>query len=189
MRIRHIAVSLSLLMAIACGNDDNPTGSSGNFMVRITDTPFSDARAVFVTFSDVSIHRSGSDFERVPFSPASDTRTCDLKRLTAGAIDTLGTGSLPEGHYTEIRVTVTRATIYWDEAGSGPACAASLAAPGGRSSMVEVPSGELKLNRQFELTSGATVTITLDFDGDRSIHQTGNGTFMMNPVMAIVSLQ
>jgi hypothetical protein len=26
----------------------------------------------------------------------------------------------------------------------------------------------------------------IDFDGDRSIHQTGNGTYMMSPVIGIV---
>jgi hypothetical protein len=28
----------------------------------------------------------------------------------------------------------------------------------------------------------------LDFDGDQSIHQTGNGTYMMNPVVSVVGV-
>jgi len=189
MRIRHIAISLSLLTALACGSDESPSGPSGTFTVRLTDTPFADAKAVLVTFSEVSIHRTGGDFVRVPFSPASESRACDLKRLTGGATDILGTGPLPEGHYTEIRITVTRVTLYWDAASTGPSCGASLAAPTGRSSTVDVPSGEVKLNHQFELPTGGAVTVTLDFDGDRSIKETGNGKFHMNPVIAIVSVQ
>jgi hypothetical protein len=41
-------------------------------------------------------------------------------------------------------------------------------------------------NRGFKLTTEDTTTMLLDFDGDRSIHQTGNGTYMMNPVIGIV---
>ena len=37
-----------------------------------------------------------------------------------------------------------------------------------------VPSGEVKLNREFTLAAGGSVNILLDFDGDKSIHQQGN---------------
>jgi hypothetical protein len=50
---------------------------------------------------------------------------------------------------------------------------------------VRIPSGEVKLNRGFQLTSEAVTTMLIDFDGDRSIHETGNGGFMMNPVIGI----
>ena len=45
--------------------------------------------------------------------------------------------------------------------------------------------GEVKLNRPFELMSNSTTTIELDFDGPRSINQTGNGTYKMSPVIGI----
>jgi hypothetical protein len=50
---------------------------------------------------------------------------------------------------------------------------------------LRIPSGEVKLNRGFKLTTEATTTMVLDFDGDRSIHQTGNGVYMMSPVIGI----
>jgi len=53
---------------------------------------------------------------------------------------------------------------------------------------VQIPSGEVKLNRGFTLEADATTTIELDFDGDRSIRETGNGVYMMNPVIAILSV-
>ena len=62
------------------------------------------------------------------------------------------------------------------------------AAPEGASADVRIPSGEVKLNRGFKLTSEDTTTMLLDFDGDKSIHQTGSGTYMMNPVIGIVSV-
>jgi hypothetical protein len=47
----------------------------------------------------------------------------------------------------------------------------------------------VKLNRQFDVPAGGATTILLDFDGDRSIHETGNGRYMMRPVIAVVSVQ
>jgi hypothetical protein len=47
----------------------------------------------------------------------------------------------------------------------------------------------VRLNREFDLTSTTATTILLDFDGDQSVRETGNGRFMMTPVIAIVSVQ
>ena len=64
-----------------------------------------------------------------------------------------------------------------------------MASPSGRSAPVTIPSGVVRLNREFDLTADNASTIVLDFDGDKSIHQTGNGRFMMQPVIHIVSVQ
>lgn len=189
MRNFVIRAALTILVAAvaACGGGTSTSPSGGNAVVMLGDSPFSDAKAVLVTFSEVSAHKSGADFFTVPFGGGAASRTCDLKKLV-GAQDVLGTGSLPEGHYTQIRLVVSSAVIYLDAASSGPACATSIPAPSGRSAPVDVPSGEVKLNPEFDLTS-ATTTITLDFDGDRSILQTGNGTYKLQPVIAVVSVQ
>ncbi len=183
-----ISIMLTILVATACGDGGASIGpSGGNAVVMLRDSPFSDAKAVLVTFSEVSAHKSGADFFTVPLAGGVSSRTCDLKKLV-GAQDVLGTGALPEGHYTQIRIVVSSATIYFDTVSSGPACAASIPAPSGRSAPVDVPSGEIKLNREFDLTS-ATTTITLDFDGDKSILETGNGKYKLQPVIAVVSVQ
>jgi hypothetical protein len=59
----------------------------------------------------------------------------------------------------------------------------------GRSANLEIPSGEVKLNRQFEVGEGGTLTMLIDFDGDRSVVETGNGRFRMTPVIGVVSVQ
>jgi hypothetical protein len=51
---------------------------------------------------------------------------------------------------------------------------------------LRIPSGKVKLNREFAVENDSTTTMLLDFDGDRSIHQTGNGTYMMSPVIGVV---
>jgi hypothetical protein len=154
----------------------------------LKDSPFSDARAVLVTFSDVSVHTSGGGWSTLPFSGGATSRTCDLKQLSS-AQDVLGTGPLPAGHYTQLRVTVTSAVLYFDNAaGSGP-CAATIGAPAGRNAPIDIASGQVILNREFDLSGTAATSMLVDFDGDKSITQTGNGAYRMSPVVAIVSVQ
>ena len=172
--------------AYAC--DDSPSGPSGQsatFNLRITDSPFSDARAVLVTFSEVTAHRADSDWTTVPFAADAASRTCDLKKLENGE-DVLGTGPLPPGDYTQVRLVVQSARLYFDNPSVGAACAPAIAAPAGRMADLRIPSGEVKLNRGFKLEAESTTTMLLDFDGDRSIHETGNGQYMMSPVIGIV---
>lgn len=180
-------VAIAAAAAMACGGTTTPS-QTGTLVVQMTDSPFSDAKALLVTFSEVTAHVSGGDWTSLPFTGGASSRTCDLKKLTS-ATDVLGTGALAVGHYTEIRLTVSSATIYFDNASSGAACAASIPAPAGSNFPVTISSGVVKLNRQFEITNGTTTTMLLDFDGDKSVTQTGNGTYSMSPVINVVSVQ
>jgi len=196
---RQLVALIMVFAAFGCSSGGGsasapttPTASAGagegTVTVLLTDSPFDDAKAVLVTFTEVSAHRSGGGWETIPFQPPSPSRTCDLKKLV-GAQDILGTGALPQGHYTQIRLMVSEATLYFDDEAGGPACAPAIAAPDGASAPLEIPSGEVKLNREFDVTSGGVTTITLDFEGERSIHRTGSGRFMLKPVIAVVSVQ
>jgi hypothetical protein len=192
MHFRFALIAAGTLFALACGSGSptGPSGTSGTFNMMIKDTPFADAKAVLVTFSDVSVHKDGeseSSWTKLAFSGGT-TRTCDLKKLQT-ATDVLGVGTLAAGHYTQVRLTVSSAMLYFDNASSGSACAATIAAPGGAGASLTIPSGEVKLNREFTVAASAATTMTIDFDGDRSIHQTGSGTYMMSPVIAVVSVQ
>ena len=191
--MRTIAV-LSILagvIAASCGGDSvmSPSGS-GRLSLMIKDTPYSDAKALLVTFSEVTAHRAGEGgFSRLPFGGATATsRTCDLKKLVDRQ-DLLGVGTLPAGHYTQVRLVVSSATLYFENAYDGPPCATSIAAPAGRSAALEIPSGEVRLNRQFDVGDSGATTMLIDFDGDRSVTETGNGRFRMTPVIGIVSVQ
>lgn len=191
MRRLFVAVLLPLTFGagfLACGDSPtDPSGTSGNFRLMLTDGPFTDARAVLITFSDISIHRAGEGgFTSLPLDGGQ--RTCDLKRLQ-GAQDLLSLGTLTAGHYTQVRLDVTRAVIYFDNASAGSACAPTIAPPAGRSANVDIPSGTIRLNREFDVPAEGLTTMLLDLDGDRSIHVTGNGRYMMNPVISIVSVQ
>jgi len=186
---RFVALPL-VLVACACGSSatsPSTTSTTASLNIMLKDSPFSDAKAVLVTFSAVSAHLSGADFIALPFAANATSRTCDLKKLVT-AQDVLGVGPLALGHYTQLRLVVSSAAIYFDSASSGSACASSIAPPAGNSAAVDIPSGELILNREFDLTSGMTTNILLDFDGDQSIRATGNGRYTMTPVIAVVSV-
>jgi Amino acid permease len=75
-----------------------PTATIATLNVMLKDGPFVDAKALLITFSNVSAHLSGGDFTPLPFVGGASSRTRDLERLTT-AQDGLGTGLLPEGHY------------------------------------------------------------------------------------------
>jgi hypothetical protein len=188
MWVPRILVAAAMLTVVACDSSPTAPGSTGTLNLMLKDTPFSDAKALFVTFSTVSAHLSGGEFTTLPFSGGASSRTCDLKKLTT-AQDVLGTGPLATGHYTQLRLVVSNATLYFDNASSGTACAAAITAPAGRLGLVTIPSGDLRLNREFDVTSNTVTTILLDFDGDQSMKETGNGNYTMTPVINVVSVQ
>ena len=175
-------------VTVACGDSPSaPSAGMGTLNLRLTDSPFSDAKAVVVTFSSVRAHRTDSDWTTVPFADVATSRTCDLKKLQ-GPSDLLGTGPLPAGSYTQVRLVVQSATLFFDNASTGSACASSIAPPAGAPATLDIPSGEVKLNREFDVTTSSTMTMLLDFDGNQSIHLTGNGRYMMSPVVTILSV-
>jgi len=177
------------LMVTACGDSaTGPSGAPSSLTVLLKDSPFTDAKSLLVTFSEVSAHMADGQWTTLPFSGGAASRTCDIKKLV-DAQDVLGTGPLTPGHYTMIRLVVTSAALYFDNAATGPACAPTVTVPAGRSTNVEVPSGIVRLNREFDLTSTAATTMLLDFDGDKSVHETGNGRYTMTPVIGVVSVQ
>jgi hypothetical protein len=183
------AIALSTAV-VGCSSPSGPSSAGSTLNVMLKDSPYSDAKALLVTFSEVSAHVSGTGgFSVLPFTGGATSRTCDLKRLTT-AQDVLGTGTLAAGHYTQIRLVVTSAVLYFDNASaSATACAPSIVAPAGRSAAVSVSSGDVKLNREFDVTSSGATTILVDFDGDQSIQQQGTGDYNMSPVISVVSVQ
>jgi hypothetical protein len=186
-----LALAAGLAAAAACGSSpSSPSGSNANLTLALKDSPFSDAKSLLVTFSEVDAHKSDQAdgaWTQLSFSGGASTRTCDLKKLET-AQDVLGTGALAAGHYTMVRLVVSSATIYFDNAASGNACDTTIAAPAGASASVTIPSGEVKLNREFDVPAAGATTILLDFDGDQSIRQQGNDSYSMKPVITVVSV-
>ena len=176
--------------AIGCGGSPSSPSGSGSLRVMLKDSPFHDASAVLVTFNEVSVHQdTDADFTPLKFAADATSRTCDLLRLQKdNAQDVLGIGTLDAGHYTQVRLAVAEAKLYLGAPSTGDACGPGLIPPAGTPIALTIPSGEVKLNREFDVPEGGTTLMSLDFDGDHSIIQTGNGSYMMKPIIAVVSV-
>src|SRR5678815_5680993 len=60
MRWISIAILSCALGSIACTNSPtSPSSTNGNFKLMLKDSPFSDAKAVLITFTELSTHRDG----------------------------------------------------------------------------------------------------------------------------------
>lgn len=190
MRVLAFVVVVASALSLGCGSGTGPSGATGTMRLMMKDSPFVEASAVLVTFNEVDVYKSDTAGPtKLPF-PTGTTRTCDLTRLQAVS-DVLGTGPLATGHYTQIRLIVTGAVLYFGTAPTtGDACGATIAAPtGGHNANVTIPSGEVKLNREFDITADTTTTMSIDFDGDKSIHETTTGVYTMSPVISVIALQ
>jgi hypothetical protein len=195
-------VLLLTLGAAACGggsdsgngSGNNPGGvtgpgaiPSGTVVVRITDAPFSDAEAVFITFSDVSGRTAGGSFEHLPFVSGSPSRTCDMKHLYGGKQDLLAQGSVPEGHYTGLRFRISSGTLYFDNPTVLPACDATLGAPRGQHAPLTIATPEVIPDVSFDVRAGGTTTIVADLAGPNSIRGNSGG-YVLNAVIHIDSV-
>jgi hypothetical protein len=181
-----LVVALTVgIAASACGGSGTGPSGSGTLRMTIKDGPFREAKALLVTFTEVAVHKSDTPddtWTRLPI-----TRTCDLKHLET-AVDSLGAGTLTSGHYTQIRLVVSSAVVYFDNETTGDACAVTTP-PAGAKADVTIPSGEVKLNRPFEVPEGGATTVMIDFDGDKSVHLLPSGQYTMSPVISVVSVQ
>ncbi len=124
---------------------------------------------VYVTFSDVQVHETGKGNSTGWDTVRMQTRTVDLASLTSVS-DLLAIDRLNPGKYTDIRIVVASA--------SGQLST-------GQAVNLTVPSGELKINHPFEISSARTTSLTVEIDLSRSIGQ--NGTqYVFTPVVGSV---
>jgi len=187
--LRTLGPVVTAVVALSCGGDSGtaPDGG-GTLVIQMHDAPFNDAQAVLVTFSDVSVRSDGGDMEGLAFE-GGGSRTCDLKRLEDGHNEVLASGSPPEGRYTQIRLVIADATLFFEGDTPLPACRATRHNPGGRDRAVNVPSAVVTLDREFEVRENTRTTVTLDFDGEKSFLEGGAaGLFNLNPVIRVVSV-
>lgn len=81
------------------------------------------------------------------------TSSFDLMAIN-GVEEILGSANVTTGKYTQIRMDVDRVEVV---------------TTAGDNITAKVPSGKLKIVRLFEVESSMTTTLTLDFDGEKSL--------------------
>lgn len=170
------AVLICGVFLSACGGGGGGTSSSGSLTMAIADAkpalPTGIVQ-VLVTIDEVSVHKSGGDW--ISLTLAQTPFTIDLLQFTNGNTTQLvPETTLTSGMYTQVRLGVQSATIVTDTGSHIP---------------VQIPSGNLKTdeNFQFDVAGGGAVALTVDFDLSQSLVATGSGNFMLKPVLHLVT--
>jgi hypothetical protein len=177
--MRHFMLACAALalavFSVACSKASltGPSDANGqpqaSIAVRVSGSPFGGVPAMLVTFSQLAVRRDSGEWVALTFANGA-TRTCDLTRL-AGPSDALAVGAVAAGHFNALRVEVSSATLYFDKATIGPACAAAIEAPAGRKATVQLTSRQVLVDHRFSVGPSAT-TLTVMVDGDQSITKT-----------------
>jgi hypothetical protein len=165
-----VAAGLAL---IGCGGggEDSTTGSTsggrGTLNVRMADALDPTISALVVNVTRVEANVDGS-WQNIPVQETE----VDLLDLVKNDI-LLATGDVPAGHYNQVRVFVDSATVTDSEGTHN----------------VTIPSGVktgIKLNVNGDIGPNQIVTLLLDFNVDKSLHKTGSGRYMLQPVIPVV---
>ncbi|MBX2992345.1 MAG: DUF4382 domain-containing protein [Bacteroidetes bacterium] len=173
-------VVLPLFLLSSCLKDHDPTGpdpegETGTLIIRMTDSPIT-FDSVLIRIDSVRIHASNSDTLSSGWHTINRTRAVyNLLSLTNGVDTVIGRAPLPPGTYSQLRLHI----------GTG-----SRVVVGGVSHPLTIPSGSqsgLKLNIHATIEPNTTYTLLLDFDAARSILRTGNGSFMLRPVLRVIT--
>ncbi|MBW2624475.1 MAG: DUF4382 domain-containing protein [Deltaproteobacteria bacterium] len=180
-----LAVLLASFIIIGCNSGTDGSGE-GSLSLSLTDSAISGVEEVWVTIAEIQVHSSEDGW----FSLESDVDfpiTVDLLTLQNGIVESLGLSDIPEGHYTQIRLYLG-AEI--DPAMVNPPPYPNCIFDGTDYQELTIPSGfqsGIKLVHPFDIESGATCELTLDFDASRSIHRTGSGVYKMRPTIKVVA--
>ena len=93
---------------------------------------------------------------------------------STGVAKTLGSAPAPEGTVTQVRLYLGEDVQYVDERGERPVTCPSCT----QSGLKLVPSSDVEVDQD------GILRLTLNFDGEQSLHDTGNG-LMMKPVVHV----
>jgi hypothetical protein len=171
--------ALLLGLGIAgCGGGSSDTGILG---VNLTDAPV-DFDAVYVTIDHVDVHRADENNESNSswITVADVNGTYDLLKLRDGNLTQIGIATIPAAKYTQMR-------LYLAAESNDTALHAygNYVVIDGNASELDVPSMVIKENHNFIMAADGNMTMTIDFDANRSVHSRGNGGWTLKPVLHV----
>ncbi|MEK6900032.1 MAG: DUF4382 domain-containing protein, partial [Nanoarchaeota archaeon] len=122
--------------------------------------------SIMVTIDSVSVHSAEEGWVTVSSAP----KTVDLLKLKAeGSNELLADVNLKVGTYQQLRLNISKVLVT-DDKGEHEA---------------KLPSGELKIIGVLKVTENSTSTASFDFIADESLHVTGNGEYILAPVVQL----
>ncbi|NIO20918.1 MAG: DUF4382 domain-containing protein [Candidatus Aenigmarchaeota archaeon] len=163
------ALMLVFGILVTSGCVQQPTGT-GTLVLQITDKPALNIEKAEVTISKIQVHVAEAGNESGWTTVVEEGQTFDLVAIK-DVKEFLGSKELSAGIYTQIRLDVDSAKVTID----------------GEENDLTIPSKTVKLVKSFEIKEGETTTLTLDFDAEQSVHETGSGKYMMKPTIKVLS--
>lgn len=165
---------LSVLILAGCaqqgtqGPGPSPGAASGTgravFTIADKAADMGNITSVKLTVDSVQIHSTAAGW----LTLSSAQQTFDLLQLKASdAQALLAQANLSNGTYEQVRLHVSKVVVT-DSSGDHEA---------------KLPSGDLKITGGFTVKGNTTSVATFDFAADRSLHVTGNGQYIMAPVI------
>jgi hypothetical protein len=145
---------------------------TGTLVIKLTDAPGLNITEALVDISQVAVHYGGTDQNDTNgtwMTIVNETQTFDLIELQ-DATEVLGEEDLIAGWYTQIRLYVDNALVTID----------------GVQYDLKISSKNVKLITPFLVQDNQTLTLTLDFDVNKSVHETGNGKYIMRPTIKVI---
>ncbi|HLN52153.1 MAG TPA: DUF4382 domain-containing protein [Lentimicrobium sp.] len=162
---------LTTLIIASCDknndNDNNNGSDKATVKVMLTDAP-AQYDAVLVDIQEVQLHSEVDGWITVPLE---NPGVYNLLEFNNGMDVLLGTCEIPEGVISQVRLVLGSENSVIVDSTEYP---------------LTVPSGStsgIKLNIHEAVEAGYSYTFWLDFDAAQSIHQTGNGKYMLKPVI------
>lgn len=189
--ILMIIIGILALSLISCSSSSsNGSSDSGGLSVALSDAPASEYEAVYVTISEIQVHKA-DDAEGEWLTVLTPNATYNLLELINGNTASLGVADLATGTYTQMRLILAEAPDSTTNIlGNLHPYANYLVTKAHEAIELKVPSGlqtGIKLVHNFDVESGRTVGLILDFDAGRSVVKAGkSGNWLLKPTIKVI---
>lgn len=163
-------VGLTVLIGCKKENDATASGTT-KVQIRMTDAP-GDFDKINLSVKEIILYSDGK-----PYTFAATTNIFNILDFRIGSSNPdilVASGEMPSGEITDIRLVLndTGNTIVVDGVSQ------ALTTPSGQSS-----GWKVKLTANPTLTPDVAYSLLLDFDAAKSIVSTGNGKYLLKPVV------
>jgi hypothetical protein len=180
-----------LFFTISCNNDSEETSITSHLKITLIDLP-GDYESVNIDIKEIKVHSSGYYDEEEDVEhhddedneneeggwitlEGSDIGVVNILDYTDGHELTIYDSDFPAGYISQIRLVLNeKNTVVID----------------GDSIDMKTPSAQqsgLKLKVNKNLEAGLSYYLKLDFEASRSIVQTGNGKYILKPVIRVIT--